>query len=301
MDENSGWCTIESDPGVFTELIQRIGVKNVEVEEVVSLDDDTLKGLPIIYGLIFLFKWRKDAAPRQAILDAPSDLFFAKQIVQNACATQAILSVLLNTCEEVDIGDVLRDFRSFTSALDDECKGYAIGNSEVIRTAHNSFRPSTSLEIEQRDDSKGDAFHYVSYVWFRGCVYELDGLQNGPVLVCECSKEAWVVSVIPHIQSRISEYTSCGDNEIRFNLLALTKDKEVELRDSLKSNSLTDSEFIENENKLNEILIKKEKVKIENNRRRFDFTSLSLMALQCLAEKGQLVKLYNKIQASSNE
>eukprot|EP00400_MALV-I_sp_L67-5_P000155 gene155-845_t len=125
MDGDGGWTTIESDPGVFTELCEMVGVKGVEFEEVISLD--LLNPGDPVYGLVFLFKWVADNDPRPVISHPPEGFFFAKQVVQNACATQAILSILMNIeSDKVDIGSSLSDFKGFAGALDPESLGMAI-------------------------------------------------------------------------------------------------------------------------------------------------------------------------------
>lgn len=74
-----------------------------------------------------MFKWEKNLDARESLSIYDNDLFFARQIVNNACATQAIISVLLNAPIEIQ-GD-LKDFYDFTKELPSEDKGLALSNS----------------------------------------------------------------------------------------------------------------------------------------------------------------------------
>ncbi|CAD7938319.1 unnamed protein product [Amoebophrya sp. A25] len=216
------WCLIESDPGVFTELVDKVGVKGIQFEEVYDLDMVPKDGC---HGLIFLFKCNSKE-PREVCTHPPAGLFFAKQVIHNACATQAILAVLLNS-KIKELGTQLSDFKSFTEALDPESKGLAIGNQNVIRTVHNSFARQSSFDfVHDKNDPSDDSFHFVGYVPYNGKVYELDGLQDGPIeigKVDETTKD-WIATVKPEIQRRMDKYQNEGKGEIRFNLLAITDD-----------------------------------------------------------------------------
>jgi ubiquitin carboxyl-terminal hydrolase L5 len=220
------WTTIESDPGVFTELIEKMGVEGVQVEELWSLDETTFARLSPIYGLIFLFKWDKDKSePARPIAEnPPANLFFANQVITNACATQAILSILLNCPESVEIGETLKGFREFATELPPDMRGEALRGVDAIRTVHNSFaRPEPFVFEEKKDDKEeGEAFHFVAYVPFEGRLWELDGLQHGPIDLGQLDPKEWPMKAAPFIQERMAKYS---EKEIRFNLLALLKDR----------------------------------------------------------------------------
>ena len=317
---SSDWCTIESDPGVFTSLIESFGVQNAQLSELWSLDNDSLAQLCDtnggVFGLIFLFKWDATLAMQSAQRsesgdpgsNIPHDLFFAKQVTTDACATQAILSILLNanddskdsnsTSPSLTLGEMLSNFKSFTCTFPPDLKGEAIGSNTEIKDAHNSFAKKESflMETQKRLATKDDdVFHFVAYVpHSNGYVYELDGLQSGPVSIGQYDATAkgdlpWLTTARTAIQSRIESYAS---NEIKFNLMALTQDVRLIIKkklDSLAAENITDGPQVQ---ELVQSLTMEEETrkswKLENDRRRHNYLPFCMELIRALAKSGTL-------------
>lgn len=234
---SSGWNTIVSEPGVFTKLVSNLGVENVQIDELYSIDSHSLREVAPIYAVIFLFKYSnvdREYANRNQPLDGEYDanfrengVFFAQQTIQNACATLAVLNALFNSSEEINLGEELQNLRLFTLDFDPEMCGETLSNSEVIRTVHNSFSAPRFIDTGDqpkppRDDKDDGLYHFVAYMNIHNTIYELDGLKQYPIKHETLSSPDEFYDKLPAVlQRRISKY----EGEIRYSLLAITSDK----------------------------------------------------------------------------
>lgn len=97
--------------------------------------------------------------------------------------------------KELELGNELSNLRQFSLGLPSKEKGHAIGNSDLIREVHNSFHRQDPFVMEETERPAGkddDVFHFISFLPFNGQLYELDGLQKGPISFGECSEENWI-------------------------------------------------------------------------------------------------------------
>jgi ubiquitin carboxyl-terminal hydrolase L5 len=234
------WDTVESDPAVFSDLLDAMGVRGLELTELYDLSTDSLRALSPV-GLLFLFKYSRSA--NAGVVEdgsAPDAPWFANQTVNNACGTQALLHIVLNADPAVhafQLGDTLTAFKEFTAGLPPRDRGNCLEACDAVRIAHNSFaRPEPFINDERRATKSDDVFHFAAFVPSRAgdCAFELDGLQRGPVRLPPSSDGVlgWIASAGDALRKRIDGYAG---GELRFTLLAVVRDARVVARDAVRA------------------------------------------------------------------
>jgi ubiquitin carboxyl-terminal hydrolase L5 len=306
-DESSGWQLTESDPGVFTELLKTLGVPLI-VDDLYSLDPDSLHSLSPIHALIFLFKWvspqlQQSSSAAAGTPDPTFPGFFAHQTVNNACATLAVLNALGNIplppsqnspTAPATKNEEYTALMSFASTLDPTSRGIVITTSDWLREAHNSLSPPSAISLDglipEKDREKEDAYHFVVYLPVTGVLYELDGLKEYAVRhgAWEEGGEGWLSKAREVIEARIATYPG---GALEFSLLALRDDPLPKLHAQLAQiQSSGDHAMIEHElmMKIEEEDRKREQWAFENALRRHNHLGLLHVLLLALGKAGKL-------------
>jgi len=143
-----------------------------------------------VFGYVLLLdksKYQQEMSQVSPGAEPNTDLWFARQVVNNSCATHALLSIVMNLdvikstlledakqraagvpsddsaetkkanaellklqtlLDDVALGPQLEAFREFTSSFDAKTRGLSVGNSDELRRAHNSFSNDSQLLLQ---------------------------------------------------------------------------------------------------------------------------------------------------------
>ncbi|KAK8256820.1 ubiquitin carboxyl-terminal hydrolase [Phyllosticta capitalensis] len=247
-----GFCEIENDPAFFNTMLQDFGVRGVKVQEVFGLDEALLSMLPKpVYGLIFLFRYKEDDFLETDAI-CPDHVWFANQTTGNACATVALLNIVMNI-PDAELGTNLSSFRSFTRDFTPALRGDQIQNYDFVKNVHNSFARKIdmmNIDLKMYDDTKATkpksktakntkadddaAFHFIAFLPIAGSVWKLDGLDRQPQKLHDLeADEDWLQSIAENLMARMAQYE---EGQIEFGLLSLVKDPQIELKEQLAQN-----------------------------------------------------------------
>ncbi|KAB2572856.1 putative ubiquitin carboxyl-terminal hydrolase protein [Lasiodiplodia theobromae] len=245
-----GFCEIENDPAFFNVMIQEFGVRGVKVQEVFGLDEALLAMLPKpVHGLIFLFRYVEDDFIQQEST-CPDHVWFANQTTGNACATVALLNIIMNI-PNVELGENLRSFKEFTENFTPATRGEQIVHYDFVKNIHNSFARKIdmmNIDLQMQHDSTSKskskstnkksknadaAFHFIAFMPIAGEIWKLDGLDRQPQKLEKVEGVDWLEVIAPNLQARMAQYE---EGQIEFGLLALVRDPLIDHRRHLAEN-----------------------------------------------------------------
>ncbi|KAG2193833.1 hypothetical protein INT47_004700 [Mucor saturninus] len=214
------WGLVTSDP--------EYGVKDTKAEELFSLDFEHLEDEGPVHGLIVITEFTEEPLIEgyDKVDEDEDDIIFSAQVVTNACGTLALIGVLLNA-DISERGEILNNFLEFTRGFSPINRGLCLGNSDEIRRIHNAYAPAhqiaeelltnntaatvTTAAVADSDSMKYETdYHYVTYIFKNGFLWEMNGLDNRPKKICPCTKQDWLTKAEPSVQRRMADKTNAS-------------------------------------------------------------------------------------------
>ncbi|KAK4464259.1 hypothetical protein QBC42DRAFT_50851 [Cladorrhinum samala] len=254
LAECRGWTDFESDPAFMREIMSALGVERVNVQELLSVDEESFASLPQpVYGIVFLFEYSEVEYKKK---NRPDDLpWFANQTTENACATIALMNILMNT-EQLSLGPRLEEIKKETKDLSPPLRGHRITSDPWIRYTHNSYARrldllDVSLAMQNKVDSRNrekrqktsrkktkstggadNANHYIAFVPVGNNVWHLDGLTKEPTHVATFNDgESWTEVLAPVLEERVVQ---CANDNVNFNIMAICAPENEESSEPLR-------------------------------------------------------------------
>jgi ubiquitin carboxyl-terminal hydrolase L3 len=212
MNSNINWPALESDPEIFTNYAQKLGISESSgFNEIFSLEEKEMLDMCNGQAVILCFTYNKNGPQRQTNPDQfidPSKIgFYMKQSgkLDLACGVIAILHSLGNVECKLEEGSVLKKFFEKTKSMTPEERSAYLETCEEFKKAHSQFAgQGQSNQVENADDCN---YHFIAFVNHNGKLYELDGLKEGPYLLKDNLEGS---NIVPHVAEEVKKLLQNG-------------------------------------------------------------------------------------------
>jgi len=190
------YIPLESNPEVFSYLIDTLGVSSLEFQDILSIDEPDLLSMitrPVL-ALILVFPttgaYEKQTAEEEATRNEYTgsgdgeDVIWFKQTINNACGLYGILHAICNGNARnfIEPDSLLAKLLATCVPLAPQDRALALEDSKDLEAAHADAAKRGDSDVPANAEDEVD-FHYVCFVQSHrnGRIYEMDGDKKGPV------------------------------------------------------------------------------------------------------------------------
>ncbi|EPY30797.1 ubiquitin carboxyl-terminal hydrolase L5 [Angomonas deanei] len=157
------------------------------------------------------------------------------------------------------------------------------------------------MSLPAKKDATGDVYHYVTFIYKNGAIWELDGLQLGPQRRSDADDTNYKTALMNVLQQRvteISESDKSGNGQgISFNILLVVDDPIEKLEKSIAEAQAQGQPVDGMQAELEQLKAEKAEGREENKRRRHGYFPMIFDLLKALAEKDLLQPVIDDVKA----
>jgi ubiquitin carboxyl-terminal hydrolase L3 len=222
------WLPLEANPDVLNRFLRQMGVANEQHSfvDVYGLDPDLLSMVPKpVLAVLLLFPISSASEEARIAQDAgfqaqsvPSDLYFLKQTVSNACGTIALMHAVGNNRNTLNLeqGSFFANFFAGAETEDAEQRAKKLEASDELERVHMESAQSGQSEVPSLETPVD--LHFIAFVQKDGTMWELDGRKAGPVNHGHSSPETVLEDAAAVIQR---EFVARDPDSVQFTMVAL--------------------------------------------------------------------------------
>ncbi|KAJ6638864.1 Ubiquitin carboxyl-terminal hydrolase [Pseudolycoriella hygida] len=220
----SNWIPLQSNPEILNMYLRKLGVsEDWSAYDVLGLDPELLELVPKpAKALILLFpcsekyeqyRLAEDAKLKETNPEYPSNLFYMKQTIPNACGACALIHAISNN-EDISLDDgILKNYLKEALDRTPEERGKLLEENKSFTDTHEDLASDGPPESH----AEGENNHYVALIQKDGELYELDGRKSFPVKHGPTTAEQFLEDAAKVCK----EFMARDPDEIRFTVSAI--------------------------------------------------------------------------------